>query len=85
MTLLEQDMKDEEERTNWSLLKTEEDVLKAFANPTTYILHVEPICNGTCGYDEPHRHGLACHKRCECHGVCHPECPAYEDGEDDGV
>ncbi len=86
MTLLEQDTSDNEERTNWSLHKDVpfEDA-RAIVERQTYIEHDEPICNGMCGYRDPHRHGLPCHKRCECRGICHPTCPAYEeDGEDDG-
>ena len=44
--------------------------------------HREPECHGTegCTYAEPHRHGFDCDKSCaECHGYCHPSCPAFPD------
>lgn len=51
------------------------------AEQESYTPHKEPICNGVCGWEEPHRHGFSCHSRCECKGICHPTCPAYEEDE----
>ncbi len=43
-----------------------------------YIPHKEPPCDYNCMNMAPHRHGLSCNTRCrDCHGVCHPDCPAY--------
>lgn len=44
------------------------------------VMHNEPMCNNRCGNYSPHKHGLSCFKACAtCHGVCHPNCPAYKE------
>lgn len=49
------------------------------ASLPVHIPHEEPSCVGQCVNLYPHKHGLSCNRECiECHGVCHPDCPAYK-------
>lgn len=48
--------------------------------PPAHVEHHEPRCEDKCLNLAPHVHGLRCRQSCpECHGVCHPECPAYKE------